>query len=139
MAKSGLFDLLTFDIAIMDEASQLLEPAVVGLLTRFRKTILIGDHMQFPAVSVQPDDMSLIDPDSKWNKPIGLTDMRMSYFERMIRLYKARGWDHLIGILYEQGRMHKEIMEVINSKCMVVFSKPLMPVKQHIPLTASSW
>lgn len=134
--KSGLFDLLSFDVAIMDEASQLLEPAVVGLLTRFRKTILIGDHMQLPAVSVQPDDMSLIPPEANWNKPIALSDMRMSYFERMIRLYKARGWDHLIGILYEQGRMHKEIMEVINEQVYDGFLETIDAGQQHIPLTA---
>ncbi len=134
--KSGLFDLLSFDVAIMDEASQLLEPAVVGLLTKFKKTILIGDHMQLPAVSVQPDNLSLIDPAATWGKRIGITDMRMSYFERMYRLYKARGWHHLIGILHEQGRMHTDIMAVVNRQVYDGFLYTIDPVRQHQPLSA---
>lgn len=112
--KSELFHLIPFDVAIMDEASQLLEPAVVGLLTRFKKTILIGDHMQLPAVSMQPERMSRIIPGQDWCDRIGITDMSMSYFERLYRLYQARGWHHLIGILKEQGRMHADIMRFAN-------------------------
>jgi len=112
--KSELFQIINFDVAIIDEASQLLEPAVVGLLTRFKKTILIGDHMQLPAVSVQPEKLSKIKPGQQWNERIGLTDMSMSYFERLYRLYQSKGWHHLIGILSEQGRMHSDIMQFAN-------------------------
>jgi DNA replication ATP-dependent helicase Dna2 len=112
--KSELFHLIPFDVAIMDEASQLLEPTVVGLLTRFKKTILIGDHMQLPAVSVQPEKLGKIKPDQEWGRRIGLSDMSMSYFERLYRLYQARGWHQLIGILSEQGRMHVDIMQFAN-------------------------
>ena len=59
--KSGLFDLVSFDIAIIDEASQLPEPFIMGLLTRFNKAILIGDHMQLPAVSIQSEALSRVD------------------------------------------------------------------------------
>lgn len=112
--KSELFHLIPFDVAIMDEASQLLEPSVVGLLTRFKKTILVGDHMQLPAVSTQPARMSMLKTGQPWTERIGLTDMRMSYFERLYRLYQAKGWHHLIGILSEQGRMHADIMRFAN-------------------------
>lgn len=112
--KSELFQLINVDVAIMDEASQLLDPAIVGLLTRFEKTILIGDHMQLPAVSAQPLHLSRIRPEETWNQKIGLTDMSMSYFERMFRLYQRNGWFHSIGTLCEQGRMHADIMEYVN-------------------------
>ena len=85
--KSELFHLIPFDVAIMDEASQLLEPAVVGLLTRFKKTILIGDHMQLPAVSMQPERMSRI-------KPVSYT--HLDVYKRQLsapRIYYAMGAD----------------------------------------------
>lgn len=113
--KSEIFELINFDLAIVDEASQLLEPAIVGLITRVRKTILIGDHMQLPAVSVQSEMSNRMDEKASWAAPIGLTDLRMSYFERMYRHYHHRGWLHLIGSLNRQGRMHQEIMQYANA------------------------
>jgi len=127
--KSELFHLIPFDVAIMDEASQLLEPSVVGLLTRFKKTILIGDHMQLPAVSIQSERMSRIKPGQDWCDRIGITDMSMSYFERLYRLYQSRGWHHLIGILSEQGRMHTDIMRFANE---YVYNGILQAVDPHL-------
>jgi DNA replication ATP-dependent helicase Dna2 len=112
--KSELFNILSFDVAIIDEASQLLEPALVGLLTRFKKTILIGDHKQLPAVSIQPEALGKVKPDQHWTERIGLSDMSMSYFERLYRLYQKNGWNEHIGILSEQGRMHPDIMAFVN-------------------------
>ena len=132
--KSELFHLIPFDVAIMDEASQLLEPAVVGLLTRFKKTILIGDHMQLPAVSVQPGEMGQIPQGMEWGQRIGLTDMSMSYFERMYRLYQSRGWNQLIGILHEQGRMHADIMRYANTCIYRGLLDVIDPVRQRIDL-----
>lgn len=132
--KSDLFQLISFDVAIMDEASQLLEPAVVGLLTRFKKTILIGDHMQLPAVSVQPGTLSRMPDGIAWGSRIGLTDMSMSYFERLYRLYQTRGWHHLIGILYEQGRMHASIMEFVNLHVYKGLLDVIDPVRQSISM-----
>jgi DNA replication ATP-dependent helicase Dna2 len=133
--KSELFNLIRFDVAVMDEASQLLEPTVVGLLTLFQKTILIGDHMQLPAVSIQPEEMSTVKADQPWTDRIGLTTMSMSYFERMYRLYQARGWHHLIGILDEQGRMHIDIMKFANQYVYNGLLKPVNESLQRVPMS----
>lgn len=133
--KSELFNLVTFDVAIIDEASQLLEPTVVGLLTRFKKSILIGDHMQLPAISIQPEKMSRVKPGVAWSERIGLTDMSMSYFERLYRLYKAKGWHYLIGTLDEQGRMHTDIMRFANQFIYQGFLKPVDSKVQGVALS----
>jgi DNA replication ATP-dependent helicase Dna2 len=78
-----------------------------------KKTILIGDHMQLPAVSVQQDGVSPL-RHSELKNSAGLTDLRMSYFERMYRWYQHHGWTNSIGTLYEQGRMHEDIMQFPN-------------------------
>ncbi|HUR29865.1 MAG TPA: AAA domain-containing protein, partial [Saprospiraceae bacterium] len=113
--KSEIFKLIDFEVAIVDEASQILEPTMVGLLTRFQKTILIGDHMQLPAVSTQPYHFSKVPLQLEWASRIGLTDMGMSYFERIFRLYSVKGWHHVIGVLSEQGRMHRDIQSFANN------------------------
>lgn len=132
--KSELFQLIPFEVAIIDEASQLLEPSLAGLLTKFKKTILIGDHMQLPAVSVQPAAMSKIKPGKEWCQRIGLTDMSMSYFERMYRLYQDRGWHHLIGILHEQGRMHQDIMRCVNEEVYRGELRLVDPTRQGVSM-----
>ncbi|MEP6646171.1 MAG: AAA domain-containing protein, partial [Saprospiraceae bacterium] len=112
--KNEIFRMVNFDVAIIDEASQILEPTMAGLLTKFEKAILIGDHMQLPAVSTQANHLSIIPSGQKWAQQIGLTDRGMSYFERIYRLYSVKGWKHMIGILNEQGRMHADIQKFVN-------------------------
>lgn len=133
--KSELFQFVDFDVLIMDEASQVLEPSMVGLLSRFKKTILIGDHMQLPAISVQTPKTGLVSQDQAWPKKIGLTDMRMSYFERMFRLYQANGWEQGLGILHEQGRMHASIQQFANTYVYHGILKTVHHEDQMAPLS----
>jgi DNA replication ATP-dependent helicase Dna2 len=107
------------------------------LLTRFKKTILIGDHMQLPAVSVQPENLGKIKSDHEWGQRIGLTDMSMSYFERLYRLYQSRGWHQLIGILSEQGRMHVDIMRFANQHVYHGQLQLVDDVRQRVALSHS--
>ena len=114
LGRSEILDMLHFDVAIIDEASQLLEPAIAGLLTRVQKAVLIGDHMQLPAVSQQTMAECAVPVNDLLTGALGITDLRMSYFERMYRLFQARGWHGAIGTLSEQGRMHRDIMAAAN-------------------------
>src|SRR5690606_6687498 len=91
LGKMDLFELIGFDVAIVDEASQLLEPVITGLLTHVSKAIMISDHMQLPAVSQQSEAQSRIGEGQAWAADIGLTDLRMSYFERLYRHYQRQG------------------------------------------------
>ncbi|MCL5246842.1 AAA domain-containing protein [Cellulophaga sp. 20_2_10] len=105
--KTELFKIKKFDTVIIDEASQILEPQLVGLLGRFKKFILIGDHKQLPAVSLQSQEQAKRFDSSL--KSIGIGDLRESYFERMLRLSKDKGWKHASNMLSFQGRMHKNV------------------------------
>lgn len=60
--KLNLFGIKHFDLAIIDEASQILEPNLLGILcarhknqTAIDKFIFIGDHKQLPAVVQQSE------------------------------------------------------------------------------------
>lgn len=120
-----LLRMLHFDLAIVDEASQILEPQILPLLTTVNtavrgeggeamvsidKFVLIGDHKQLPAVVRQSEEQSAVsDP---LLQRIGLTNCRRSFFERMLDVYGAD--PALCQTLTRQGRMHREIADFPN-------------------------
>ncbi|MCC6463217.1 MAG: AAA family ATPase [Saprospiraceae bacterium] len=107
-----LLDIKKFQRLIVDEASQILEPQLVGLLTRFEHYVLVGDHRQLPAVTAQqPEQTRVEDPDLN---AVGLTDLRDSYFERLYRQCTNLGLRQHYGRLSHQGRMHADLMDFPN-------------------------
>jgi DNA replication ATP-dependent helicase Dna2 len=110
--RTELFSLKEFDTVIIDEASQILEPMLCGLLSRFKRYILIGDHKQLPAVVVQDSSKSKINHEDLRN--MGINNTRTSLFERLYLQVVAHGWNEAYGILEQQGRMHETLMEFPN-------------------------
>lgn len=117
-AASTLFSFRRFNMAIIDEASQILEPHLVGLMSAvtpegcpaISKFVFIGDHCQLPAVVLQPVERSRVS-DIELNK-IGLTDCRTSFFERMLELLRQDDGTYppdAVYFLERQGRMHSVI------------------------------
>lgn len=100
-----------FDTVIIDEASQILEPQLVGILSSIKRFIMIGDDKQLPAVVVQ--NKPNVSPDL-YLKSIFLEDPRISLFERLLTNAKANKWVGSYGMLKRQARMHKGIMEFPN-------------------------
>lgn len=123
-SKTYLFELKSFSMTIIDEASQILEPHLVGLLSRLPKFVLIGDHKQLPAVVQQEPNVSAVH-DKQLNN-IGLTNCRNSLFERLIHVEEAAERSHFVGVLQSQGRMHPAIAAFPNR--MFYFKERLKPV-----------
>ena len=118
--KTELFKLKHFQVAIVDEASQILEPHIIGILSAkdidnenaIEKFILIGDHKQLPAVVLQKEEETTVNDQALNN--MGLTDRRNSLFERLYNLHKNNKESSVCGMLHKQGRMHPEISEFPN-------------------------
>lgn len=110
--KNALFELINFDITIIDEASQILESSLIGLLSRVRKFILIGDHLQLPAIVQQNNALSSVE-NPQLNE-LGIRDFSISLFERMYLHATSNNWHHATGQLTYQGRMHRDIMSFVN-------------------------
>ena len=110
--RPELMELKQFDRVIIDEASQILEPMLVGLLPRFKRFVLIGDHKQLPAVVVQDAEESNVQ-DAELHG-IGLNNLRNALFERLYRRCVQNNWDWAYAQLSHQGRMHREIMDFPN-------------------------
>lgn len=110
-SHSEIFSLKQFALAIIDEASQILEPHLMGIMTAkyqglnaIQKFVFIGDHKQLPAVAQQSEAESIVHEPTL--NEIGLTDCRNSLFERLLRLQHD---DTFIFRLNRQGRMHNDV------------------------------
>lgn len=113
--RLNLFTLKHFQLAIIDEASQILEPDLIGILSArhqqhnaIDKFVLVGDYKQLPAIAQQSVEEAAVTDLLLRN--IGLEDCRNSLFER---LYKSSP-DTCRSILHKQGRMHPAIAEFPN-------------------------
>jgi DNA replication ATP-dependent helicase Dna2 len=111
-SRQELFRLKKFDRIIIDEASQILEPMLCGLLLRTPKFVLIGDHLQLPAVVTQDEHLSAV-ADTEL-QAIGMGNLRNSLFERLYKRCQQQGWHWAYAQLSRQGRMHGEIMDFPN-------------------------
>ncbi|MGC8777772.1 MAG: AAA domain-containing protein, partial [Candidatus Caldatribacteriaceae bacterium] len=112
LTQWDLIQLFQPTVAIVDEASQLLEPHLVGILSMMKRFILIGDEKQLPAVVVQPEhDLVVEDPALH---AIGLFHLGVSLFERLLHNADQKGWHECHGMLIAQGRMHRVIQDAAN-------------------------
>ena len=110
-ARPFLLEGRHFSLAVVDEASQVLEPGLIGLLSseQIDRFVLIGDHKQLPAVVQQnPEDARIDDP---LLKTIGLTDCRQSLFQRLYNWEVSQGRTQFVGTLSHQGRMHPDVAQ----------------------------
>ncbi len=111
--KIEIFTLRHFSLAIIDEASQILEPQLLPILSAkhgnvngIRKFVLIGDHKQLTAVVQQSVEETKV-TESLLND-IHLYNCRNSLFERLLSLQDAES-SPLVYRLTRQGRMHHDV------------------------------
>lgn len=125
LGKPELFTLKKFDIAIIDEASQILEPQIIGLLAQVDKFIMIGDHKQLSTITLQDKSKSKVS-EPILNK-IKLIDCKESLFERLYKLCNANNWNKNFDTLMYQGRMHIDIQKYPNN---YFYDKILKPINE---------
>lgn len=109
-----------FDSAIVDEASQVLEPQLLSLFCApddeapreplIGKFVLVGDDKQLPAVVQQSVETSAVQEESL--RAIRLTNCRNSLFMRLKELSGLR--KELFGKMGKQYRMHEDIASFPN-------------------------
>lgn len=125
--KPELFQLKRFDVAIVDESTQILEPQLLGILCMRHATgnnavgkfILIGDHKQLPAVVLLRKEHAEVHDEAL--RAIGLENLKDSLFERLYR----NAPDSCYDMLCKQGRMHPEVALFANR---AFYQERLLPV-----------
>lgn len=113
--NSEIYDIWKFHTTIVDEASQILEPQIIGALCKTDRFILIGDEKQLPAISIQDSAKSdeIIGEDEEL-KAMGIENLSGSIFERLLRNANNKAWTKCVGTLTKQARMHEAIQDFPN-------------------------
>ena len=140
-SKTELFKLKRFDVAIVDEATQILEPQLLWILSAkssdgrdsVGKFILIGDHKQLPAVVLQSKESSEVFDEGL--RIIGLYNLKDSLFERLYRTHLSEEDSPALDMLCRQGRMHPGVASFPNQ---AFYAGKLQPVglshqQEYIP------
>jgi superfamily I DNA and/or RNA helicase len=124
-----------FSLAIVDEASQVLEPGFIGLLSsnQIERFVLVGDHKQLPAVVQQnPEEARVDDP---LLRSIGLNDCRQSLFQRLYNWEVQQQRTQFIGTLNRQGRMHPDVASFASNHFYNAWLQPVpLPHQQETAL-----
>lgn len=134
-----LKDMWRHDVAIVDEASQLTEVQLAGVLCAFRKFVLIGDQKQLPAVTVQGESYTQVE--DKDLLALSLTDLRGSLFERLWNYSLQKDYRGVRAMLDTHFRMHDDIAALVNpfydgmlrSGCPRQREKSILPRLHFIP------
>ena len=147
----GLLAIKHFSLAIIDEASQILEPHLIGLLSAqcegresIGRIVMIGDHKQLPAVVQQSAEESRVTEAELLS--IGLTDCRLSMFERFLRHFRTSDGSYdprFVFMLTRQGRMHRDVARFANEAFYAgrlgIVGAPALPhQEQHVPQHSDS-
>lgn len=113
-SKPEIFELKRFARVIVDEASQILEPQIGGLLSRFNHFCLIGDHHQLPAIVTQNESTQTYR--SQKLLDLGFEYLSESLFARMFNQLRSSENTSNLAMLRHQGRMHLDICQFVSNQ-----------------------
>ncbi|MEO2068276.1 MAG: IGHMBP2 family helicase [Desulfurobacteriaceae bacterium] len=110
MVKSELLDGFFFDVAVIDEGSQQVEPSTLIPIMKAKKFFIAGDHKQLPPTVMSEE----------------AKDLEKTLFEKLITNYPS-----LSSMLEIQYRMNEKIMEFPNKEFYEGKLKAAESVKNH--------
>ncbi|MBW6514120.1 MAG: ATP-dependent helicase [Candidatus Syntrophosphaera sp.] len=108
---NDLLKIVRIDELVIDEASQIVENSILGIIPKAGKTILIGDQNQLPPISRQSDQGF----EFKHEKLAGLCygSYSQSLMERLFKVCKSNSWLDSSTMLHQHYRMHDAISGLI--------------------------
>lgn len=108
---ADLQKLIKIDELVIDEASQIMENSILGIISKIPKTILVGDQNQLPPITRQSDEGFGFTHEKL--RELCYDSYSQSLMERLGRVCKSRGWDSSITMLHQHFRMHDDIAGLV--------------------------
>lgn len=108
---ADLQKLIKIDELVIDEASQIMENSILGIISKIPKTILVGDQNQLPPISRQSEEGFGFTHEKLQN--LCYDSYSQSLMERLGRVCKSKAWDSSVTMLHQHFRMHDEIAGLV--------------------------
>jgi hypothetical protein len=108
---NDMLNIVKIDELVIDEASQIIENNILGIITKVGKTILIGDQNQLPPITLQTKETFKFQ--NQQLKSLCYDYYNKSMMERLFQVCETRGWNHSITMLNEHYRMHNQIASLV--------------------------
>lgn len=105
---------LTFDLLVIDEASQISPEDALGAIARARQIVVVGDHQQLPptnffkTVSAGGDDDEADEPSTTTTRP--------GHYESILTLARTRGMSERMLAWHYRSR-HPSLIALSNYEC----------------------
>ena len=96
---------------IIDEASQIIEPNILGIIARAERCVLIGDQNQLPPIVAQTD--ATYSFTAAELRQLCYSGYNRSLMERLFLLSEQNGWPQARFMLNRHYRMHDEIAALV--------------------------
>jgi len=106
-----MLNIVKIDELVIDEASQIIENNILGIIAKVMKTILVGDQNQLPPITLQTKETFQFK--NTQLKSLCYDYYNKSMMERLFQVCEAKGWNHSITMLNEHYRMHKQIANLV--------------------------
>jgi DNA replication ATP-dependent helicase Dna2 len=106
-----LLKIIRIDEVVIDEASQIMENNILGIIARIDKAILIGDQNQLPPITMQTDQGFSFQ--AKELAGLCYGSYNQSLMERLYRVCQQKGWSHATTMLHKHYRMHEQLATLI--------------------------
>ena len=115
IAASLAIQNLDFDMAILDEAAQMTEPAALGVIARAKRFAYFGDPMQLPPVVTQDVEQHPSPFPEAMRDQYRLGTLRKSHMERLWEIWRENA-PHARHTLHIQYRAHPLIRQFISEQ-----------------------
>ncbi|MER5865194.1 AAA domain-containing protein [Kitasatospora sp. NPDC002040] len=119
------------DLVVIDEASQCSIPAVLPLLFRAERVLVIGDPMQLGHIASISPEQERQARERAGLSAAWLEEHQLSYRTNSVYDAASRGTAALL--LDEHYRCHPEIADVVNGYCYAGRLRVLTDVRGHVP------
>ncbi len=106
-----LMKMVEIDEVIVDEASQIIEASILGILSKVPKFILVGDQNQLPPIVIQPG--SLYTMKHPTLTTLHYKSFNQSLLERLFACSETNTWNDSRFMLFKHYRMHEDIAHLV--------------------------
>jgi very-short-patch-repair endonuclease len=123
---------LTFDLLVIDEASQIAPEDALGVVARAKQIVVVGDHHQLPPTNFFKTVSAGGEQDDDGEETTTTTATRPGHYESILTLARSRGMSERMLAWHYRSR-HPSLIALSNQECYS--GRLLLPPSPYVQTT----